>query len=741
MPTGSVVGQIFVEIRAVTSRLRGDLTTASSLIRDWSLVATGMGDSVTQAFTSIANIGMKAIQVGAIAVAGSFTLMAVEGAKFEDEMVRTFTIIGAGMNVSASTMVDLTDTARVLGRETLFSATQAAQGMQILARSGFGAREVIRTIRPVLNMAIVGNLQMAESSSIAVTAMRSFELSAFEASRVVDVLSVLMSRANTDIRMAGEALSYVGAIAHSAGMSLEEAGAAIGVISDGGVQASRAGTGLRAAIAKLLAPSKEAQKILNSLGVSAITAAGELRPLANIIDDLNRAGVTTEQVFRIFGRRAATAMAVLLKRGGGALRRMQKELEYSTGAAERMSQKFRTTVKGRVLDLIASIKDFGLSFSENFKKPLSDAIFAIRNFIVEIVKVGEGSKLFKAIMEGVALVLSNLFGFMKDGTRLFTNFIGSLRADDIRTFFDGLATQATSWSNMLKSAFKEVGDRLRVLFKGINFEMLIGTAIRLLPNLVTLFGFVFSVIVNVVNISAKLINLWNSLPTPIKVIIGWIAKTIAIMGLVVSAITPIVLAIITWKVLLGLFPPLLGAIIFSLKSIATIAAVVGAVFGGWKLGKVVSQLKPIEDIFTKIWIIVEGIVKSFSAIRFGQIQDIIPIIRETRQALADWNKIKNLPIGSKATAETTTHVGSAALGYQVGPSYFTTELANAIEQAKKTNEAVTIIQNLENIRTATISDLVDLLKTLRSNAESDNQNIKRELDLTRASDISRGIYE
>lgn len=645
------LAEIVIAIRATTSRLRADLTTASSLIRDWSLVAQGLGGTVTEAFQQIAGVGMRAVQMGALAVTAAFALMTFEGAKFENEMVRTFTILGKGFDLTNTIMADLTDTARILGRETLFTSTQAAQGMQILARSGFSAREVMRTIRPVLNMAIVGNLEMAESANIAVAALRSFQLSAFDAGRVANVLAVLMSRANTDIRMAGEALSYVGAVAHGAGLSIEEAAAAIGILSDAGIASSRAGTTLRRVLAQMQAPSARAKKIFDELGVTMTDTAGDLRPLVDIIEDLDTAGMSAAQAMTAFGLRGGPGMQALLNRGAGALRNLQQELEASTGAAERMAQKFRTTVIGRTRDLIASVDDLGKEFSQFYMKSLAKTIFGIRNFIVELVNVGKRSRIFKTVIEGIIKLFTPFGAKIEEVAKKFIEFIKSLKVSEVKKFFDELSERAEVWANALFRAFEAVGKLITKVFGALSIENIIRGLIASIEPLAAIFLFVGKIILNIASWTARLLRFWSILPEPVKVVFGWLFKIWAALSGILAVILPLITNIIIWKLAIvainaGLAKVglTIGAVLLPIFTLlGGVALSIGAAIGGWTLGNFIKESKVVQTIFGWWWIYSQGILEVLKQIVTLKWANIPDTIRKAIQQMKDLGTVLNLP--------------------------------------------------------------------------------------------------
>lgn len=430
------MGEVFIDIFANNNRLRGSLAQASSLIRDWSLVVNGLTAGITNAFRIIATVGIKAVTVSLAVLTAAFAITAKSGAEFQDNIVRAFVIMKESSGATQKALQELTNEAIRLGSETLFSATQAAQGLQTLARAGFTTQEAIAAIGPVLNLAIVGNIELAEASNIATASMFGFALEAKDMTKVTDVLSLASSQANTTISLLGSALGFVAPVAQSAGLSIEETASAIGVLSNAGIRGSRAGTTLRRALSILLAPTGRAKKIFDELGVTFNSTEGGLISFTEIIKKLNKANLTAAQVQTIFGRIAGPGMAALLRQGSDALENLTNKLEGARGAADRMSQEFRTTVKGRVRDLGASIINLGLAFSERFNKPLADSIFAIRNFVKINTEALQKMGIFKAIVDGVISALSPLTEKIKELAQAFQEWLMNLTPEMVKEFFD-----------------------------------------------------------------------------------------------------------------------------------------------------------------------------------------------------------------------------------------------------------------------------------------------------------------
>ncbi|WP_419298921.1 phage tail tape measure protein, partial [Acinetobacter calcoaceticus] len=66
-------------------------------------------------------------------------------------------------------------------------------------------------------------------------------------------------------------------------MSLSETASSMGLLSNNGLEADKAGTGLRKVINSLVSPTKTGQAALDEYGISIKDANGQMRPLSNIM--------------------------------------------------------------------------------------------------------------------------------------------------------------------------------------------------------------------------------------------------------------------------------------------------------------------------------------------------------------------------------------------------------------------------------------------------------------------------
>ncbi len=298
--------------------------------------------------------GMESVarraKIGLLLGAGMAAAVVKMAATFEQSMARVRALTGA----TGDAFKELEAKAMELGRTTVFSASQAAEAMSAFALAGFDANKIIGAMPATLDLAAAGQIDVGQAADIAAKIMAGMGLEADELTNAVDVLTKAFTTSNTDLVMLGEAMKFVGPVAKSMGVGLEEVTGAIQLMSNAGIQGAMAGTSLRGILSRLAGGTPETTKIMKDLGISVTDAAGKMRPLADIIDDLNKAMMRMDAVEKVglmmkaFGQRAGPAMAELLAQGGDALRENVKALEDAGGTAKRIADIQLATFLGQL---------------------------------------------------------------------------------------------------------------------------------------------------------------------------------------------------------------------------------------------------------------------------------------------------------------------------------------------------------------------------------------------------------
>ncbi|NEU29932.1 phage tail tape measure protein [bacterium LRH843] len=279
-------------------------------------------------------------------------------ADFEAQMDRVGAIAGA----TAGEMNALTDSALKLGADTSKSASEVAIAMEDMAAMGFNAVEIIGAMPGVISASEASGESLAIAAQTVAAALNVWGLEAAEASRVADVLAMAANMSAAGIGDMQLAFKYAGAPAAALGIELEEVAAAIGIMTDAGLDGSSAGTALRASLLALNNPAKAQEKIMKELGFSILDADGNAKSLSEMVGDLSKSleGETEAQkvatLAKLVGTEAVSGFLSLIKMGPENIDKMTESLENSAGASAETADKMKDNLKGALEELGGSIE-------------------------------------------------------------------------------------------------------------------------------------------------------------------------------------------------------------------------------------------------------------------------------------------------------------------------------------------------------------------------------------------------
>lgn len=264
-----------------------------------------------------------------------------------------------GVDKQSPEMEALRKQARQLGDNTAASADDAASAQIIIAKSG-GDADAIQAATPVtLNMALSNRRSMEENAALLTGMKSAFQLSNDQIAHIGDVLSMTMNKTAADFDGLSDALTYAAPVAKNAGVSIEQTAAMVGALHDAKITGSMAGTGSRAILSRLQAPTGKAFEAIKELGVKTSDAKGNTRPIFSILKEMQRSfeknnlGTSQrgEYMKTIFGEEASSAAAVLMTAA-------------STGKLDQLTAAFKAS-DGKTEELVKIMQDnLGGDFKE-----------------------------------------------------------------------------------------------------------------------------------------------------------------------------------------------------------------------------------------------------------------------------------------------------------------------------------------------------------------------------------------
>ena len=431
-------GRAYVEVTAETSKLQRNLTSAQAQLQNFGRTCT--------------NVGKDLLMLSG-AMAAPLVMAARSFAGFDDSM----RLVQAVTQATDADFKALTKTAQRLGRDTSYTAQQAADAMVALGRMGFSPTEIQASIDAVLNLARSTGTELAEAGDIAANSMRIFGIEASQMSDVADVLTVTANSSAQTLIDLFEALKMGGPQAAAAGESIRETSAAIAVLANMGIKGSLAGTALRKSFSQFA--KVKVQDQLRSVGVETVDANGNLRKMAEIMRDIAKAMSTmptaeklafAEDIFDIRGSLAGLTLtantdeldAMLAKLQdvegvaadtakkmdaglGGAFRLLLSAVE---GAMNAIADAMNSTLQPLIVKVTAVINAFTqwIEANQGLVTAFAVTVAGAAGLAVVLIAIGVAAK---GAAAGIAVVQTAIKGFtflqgvaIAQGTALKTSF-------------------------------------------------------------------------------------------------------------------------------------------------------------------------------------------------------------------------------------------------------------------------------------------------------------------------------
>lgn len=365
-----------------------DMGRASSAVQGFgkaadSLDMSGMNKSL--ASLNLNQVGQTLTDGISRPLAGVASESLDTAATFEE----TLSGIQAVLNPTSDDMDNLRNEAIRLGSSTKFSAQESALAIEMLAKNGLSAQEILSgALEASLSFAAATGADLATSANIATDAMQTFGKQASDLPGVVDQLVGVTVNSKFSWQDLALALSQGGGVFAGVGGELEDFTAILAGTPALFNSGSDAGTSLKTMMTRLVPSSKEAEKAMRELGIITadgrnqfFTATGQLRSMAEVSGVLAKAteGLSDKQrsayLTTIFGEdaiRAAIATAKLGTEGFLAMQSSIAQVDAGQQAATRMDN-----FKGSVDALQSAVETLQISIGSRLLPTLRQVVESV----------------------------------------------------------------------------------------------------------------------------------------------------------------------------------------------------------------------------------------------------------------------------------------------------------------------------------------------------------------------------
>lgn len=257
---------------------------------------------------------------------------------FEHSMAKVKAVAGA----SAEEFKRLESSAKRLGRTTIFTAQNVADLQLAMAKLGATTSEIEAAQSSILALAQATDSDLGQAADVVASTLRAFGQPMSQAGHLSNVMAKSFSSSALSMESFTNAMSYVGPVANSANVSIEETTAMLAVLHDNNIRGSKAGRALR--------------RILSEMATTGKPAAEAMRALAN-------SGLTLADAKDEVGRSAQTALLVLSE-NMDTLPGLTQEFKNSNGAAAQMAGTMDDTTFGAFKRMQSAIEGVQISIGQ-----------------------------------------------------------------------------------------------------------------------------------------------------------------------------------------------------------------------------------------------------------------------------------------------------------------------------------------------------------------------------------------
>lgn len=267
------------------------------------------------------------------------------------------------------------------------ASEQVTNGMEEMVKKGYNLNQTMASMPAIFDASRASGDKFETVMSVTTSTLEQFGMISKDTNKqmeytnkVADVLTYVADKTAAGFTDMGYAMQYIGPTAKSMGYSLTDTAAAIGLLSNRGIEGEKAGTGLRGMLSSLLKPSKKAQKAMDDVGLSLVDNKGKMKSLPRLIDDINKStkGMQTAQknafLTMIFGREPMSAVNSLLDAGGDKLRKYSKAADRANGYTKQVADNMRKAKKFGVDQFKAGLEALEQNVGKQLMPALTPAI-------------------------------------------------------------------------------------------------------------------------------------------------------------------------------------------------------------------------------------------------------------------------------------------------------------------------------------------------------------------------------
>ena len=408
----------------------------------------------------------KNAALGASVAAGALAAGMLKGAKMASSLQNTYNentnlLVTSGEKTKAvmQEIAEMQKQGKKYSIQYSESQHNIATGYQELIKRGYDGAQSLGSMKSILQASKASGDDFSDTMQVTTSTLEAFGMRTNSTTGmmkntklVANQLAMAADATSTDFKSLGVGMNYVGTSAHTAGLSLAQTSSAMGVLSNSGLEAQQAGTGLRKILISLKTPTDNGADAFKKYGMSIADfkdKSGKLKPVGDIFEEIGKKVPKGEQAnffHNVFGTTGQNAAAILAT---------------NTGELKKVNEQVEGAYKN---NYVGKLADKNMKSTQNSVKRFKEAANAVliemgTAMMPALSKAAKGmAKAFNNpdVQKGLKVIAKGI-GTVADKTVDFVIWIGK-HSKDVKT-----------WGEVLLAAFagKKIIDGVSWLIKSM----------------------------------------------------------------------------------------------------------------------------------------------------------------------------------------------------------------------------------------------------------------------------------
>lgn len=464
----AATGRLATQLQNATAKLNGfrnQLANNASALAQAKVQTEGWTGSLNRVSTAATNAGTRMSSMGSTLtkrVTAPIVLGLGAAAKaaidFDSQISAMGPLLTNGGAVTAKFRAQLDElgkSSKSWSTQYGISTTEINNAMSEMIKRGFTTKQVMGSMPAVLDASKasgedLGTVMQATASIVEQFGLKTSSVQGTmkNTQRVTDALTYSSNATAAGFGDMSEAMSYVGPVAKGLGLSVEETAAAIGILSNRGIEGEKAGTNLRGMLTSLVKPTKQNTAGFTAMGISAEQLKKDSSDLPQLIRDITKGtegwskADRSKAIAQAFGRENQAAVNALVESGADSLDKLTTATENSTGATKKQAEQLNDTKANQIKRFQSAVQVLGITFGEELLPSLTPIVKEATQVVKAFADMDEGTRKFivhaglVAAAAGPVLKvtgeLSKGFGFVGGGVvNLIAKYAGFKAKSDV----------------------------------------------------------------------------------------------------------------------------------------------------------------------------------------------------------------------------------------------------------------------------------------------------------------------